>query len=151
MAFGWVDWVVKYVQQKQQEKLFKKQWSCAAYMKQSRENVHPPWWPYVVGAWQNKYSGQQSHLGAIFLHKFFLLFFAFSWVFFPDIDVQHPAHLGKIVLNFWPWEYCYGWVYMKHLKESSLSDIDSLVQPVELKFWDDININFLFGKITVYF
>ena len=40
---------------------------------------------------------------------------------------------------------------MIHFKECKLSNIDSLVEPVELKFWDDMNISFLFRKITVYF
>ena len=36
-------------------------------------------------------------------------------------------------------------------EDRRLSFAVSLVQPVELKFWDDMNISTLFGTITVYF
>ena len=75
----------------------------------------------------------------------------FSWVFFLDIDVQHPAHLGQTVFNFWPWEYCCDWVYVVLFKEHRLSVTESLAQSVELKFVDDMNISFFFDKITIDF
>ena len=40
---------------------------------------------------------------------------------------------------------------MTLFKECRLSFTVSLVQPVELTFWDDMNISILFDYITIYF
>ena len=36
-------------------------------------------------------------------------------------------------------------------KEHRLHFTERLVQPVELKFWDDMNISILFSNITVFY
>ena len=58
---------------------------------------------------------------------------------------------GKTVLNFWPWKYCCGWVYMNLFKEWRLSFTVNLVQSVESTFWNDMHISILCNKFTIYF
>ena len=66
-----------------------------------------------------------------------------------QIQQQKPLFL-KTVLNFWPWEYCRGWVYMVLFGKPRWSFTKSLEQPVVLKSGDDMNIHILLIRLQFF-